>query len=90
MPIGKRGAIWRGVALLLGGLLVSCGTEQEARTVGPPTTTVEQMKEWPEGFEPAGGGFRPVGMPAEAGERVEEASREAPGTQDYFQTLQRR
>jgi hypothetical protein len=42
------------VILVLGGLLMSCGTRQEGQTIGAPTDTVEQVRQWPQGLEPAG------------------------------------
>ncbi|MFQ5801353.1 MAG: hypothetical protein ACE5JQ_00475 [Candidatus Methylomirabilales bacterium] len=79
-----------GLVLLLGGLLVGCGREtKEAHTVGAPTKTVGQLKEWPQGFEPGGGGFREVDMPPAARKNVVEASREAEGSQSYFGALRR-
>lgn len=77
--------------LLLAGSLAGCGTEaKEAQTVGPPTKTVEQVKEWPQGLEPTGGGIRLVDMPAEAQRNLVEASKEAEPAQSYFRTLERR
>ncbi len=80
-------ATWLRLALILGGLLASCGTENAVHTIGAPTKTVGQLKEWPEGLVPTGGGFRPVDMPSRARRNLVEASPDAPGSQDYFQTL---
>lgn len=78
-----------GFILILGGLLASCGTENTAHTVGPPTDTVGQLKEWPEGFQPTGGGARLVEMPDKAKRNAVLASPDAAGSQDYFHTLRR-
>ena len=80
-----------GGVLLLSGILAGCGTEaKEAHTIGAPTKTVEQVKEWPKGVEPTGGGFRLVDMPAQAKENLVETSKEAEPAQSYFHAIQRR
>jgi len=85
------GSLVMGLVLLLGGILAGCGTEaKEAQTIGPPTKTVEQVKEWPKGLEPAGGGIRLVDMPTQAKGNLVEASKEAEPAQSYFQAIQRR
>ncbi|MFQ5656112.1 MAG: hypothetical protein ACE5G5_01055 [Candidatus Methylomirabilales bacterium] len=81
--------IWLGLTLVFGGLLVGCGAEAKEGHIGAPTKTVGQLQQWPQGFEPGGGDFRPVDMPAEAKRNVVEASPESAGNQDYFYTLQR-
>lgn len=78
-----------GFILILGGLLASCGTEGATHTVGPPTKTVGQFTEWPEGFEPTEGADRRVEMPEEAKRNAVLASPDAAGSQDYFHTLRR-
>lgn len=85
----KRVGTWLALTLILG-LVAGCGEGAKGKhTIGAPTKTVEQMKEWPEGLGPAGGGFRPVDMPAKARKNVVEASPEAVGSQNYFETLGR-
>ncbi|HZX61421.1 MAG TPA: hypothetical protein VFF51_06730 [Candidatus Methylomirabilis sp.] len=88
MSMGNRTGVWRGVILVLGGLLMSCGTKQEGQTIGPPTDTVEQVRQWPQGLEPAGD-FRSVDMPPEASKNLVEASADSAGSRDFFHTLRR-
>lgn len=78
-----------GFILILGTLLASCGTENAPHTVGPPTKTVGQLTEWPEGFQPTGGGARFVEMPDKARRNAVLASPDAAGNRDYFHTLGR-
>src|SRR3989304_1475082 len=49
VSMGKRAEVWLGAILVLGGLLMSCGTKKEGQTIGPPTETVRQGKQWPQG-----------------------------------------
>jgi hypothetical protein len=77
-----------GVFLVLGGLLMSCGTKTEGQTIGPPIDTVGQVKEWPQGLEPAAG-FRSVDMPPEARQNLVEASPDSAGNREFFHTLRR-
>ena len=83
--MGKR----VGVILVLGGLLMSCGTKKEGQTIGPPTETVGQVKQWPQGLEPTGEGFRSVDMPPEARRNLVEASPDSAGSREFFHTLRR-
>ncbi len=87
--MGKRAGVWLGVILVLGGLLMSCGTKKEGQTIGPPTDTVKQVREWPQGFEPAGGGLRSVDMPPEAKQNLAQASPDSDGSRNFFHTLRR-
>lgn len=87
MQMGKSGGAWIGLGLVLGGLLAGCGTEATEGHVGAPTQTVGQVREWPPGLEPTGGGFRPVDMPARAKKNLVEASAEAEGSRAYFETV---
>jgi len=89
VPVRELGGIWLGLALVLGGLLASCGTEQGAHTVGPPTETVRQVKQWPQGLEPSGGSSRSVDMPPEAKKNLVEASPDSTGSRAFFHTLRR-
>jgi len=87
--MGKRAEVWLGVILVFGGLLMSCGTKVEGQTIGPPTETVRQVKQWPQGLEPTGEGFRSVDMPPEAKQNLVQASPDSAGSREFFQTLRR-
>jgi hypothetical protein len=88
--MGKRGESWLGLTLVLVGLLAGCGGETTEGHIGAPTQTVGQLKEWPPGLDPTGGGFRLVDMPAQAKKNLVEASPEAEGSRAYFETLAHR
>jgi len=88
VPVRELGGIWLGLIFALSGLLASCGTEQGARTIGPPTETVRQVKQWPQGLEPTEG-FRSVDIPPEAAKEIVEASPESAGSKAFFHTLRR-
>ncbi len=88
--MGKRAGVWLGVILVLGGLPLSCGTKVEGQTIGPPTETVGQVKEWPQGLEPTGEGFRSVDVPPKAAKEIVEASPDSAGSRAFFHTLTRR
>jgi len=85
----KDAGVWPGLLLALGALLASCGTDKERQTIGPPTETVRQVKQWPQGLEPAGEGFRSVDMPPEARQNLVEASPDSAGSREFFHTLRR-
>lgn len=85
--MGKLGERWLGLTLALVGLLAGCGGETTEGHIGPPTETVGQLKEWPPGLDPTGGGFRLVDMPAQAKKSLVEASPDAEGSRAYFETL---
>jgi hypothetical protein len=87
VSMGKFGGSWLGLILVFGGLLAGCGGETGEGRIGAPTQTVRQLKEWPQGLEPTGGGFRTVDMPAQAKKNLVEASPEAEGSRTYFETL---
>ncbi|MGH7474395.1 MAG: hypothetical protein ACREJ8_06105 [Candidatus Methylomirabilales bacterium] len=89
VAVRQLGRIWLGLTLVLGGLLASCGTKEEGQTVGPPTETVRQVKQWPQGLEPTGEGFRSVDMPPEARQNLVEASPDSAGSREFFHTLRR-
>jgi hypothetical protein len=82
--MGKR----VGVLVVLVGVLMSCGTNTEGQTIGSPIDTVGQVKEWPQGLEPAAG-FRSVDMPPEARRNLVEASPDSAGNREFFNTLRR-
>lgn len=88
--MGKLAGAWLGLTLVLVFLLAGCGEEPRKGHIGPPTKTVGQLQEWPEGLEPTGGGFRFVEMPAQAKKHLIEVSPEAEGSEAYFQTLRPR
>ncbi len=84
----RVGGIRLVLVLLLGGVLAGCGGEAtEGHTIGPPNKTVGQLKDWPQGFQPEGGGFRLVPMPPEAKKHLAEATPEAEGARRYLETL---
>ena len=87
--MGKRAEVWLGVILVLGGLLMSCGTKKEGQAIGSPTETVGQVTQWPQGLEPTGEGFRSVDMPPEARQNLVEASPDSAGSREFFHTLTR-
>ena len=87
--MGKRVEVWLGVILVLGGLLMSCGTKKEGQAIGSPTETVGQVKQWPQGLEPTGEGFRSVDVPPEARRNLVEASPDSAGSREFFHSLQR-
>jgi hypothetical protein len=89
VPVRELGGIWLGLIFALSGLLASCGTEQGARTIGPPTETVRQVKQWPQGLEPAGDSFRSVDVPPQAKQNLVEASPDSAGSKAFFHTLRR-
>jgi hypothetical protein len=87
--MGKRAGVWLGSLFVLGGLLTNCGTEREGQAIGPPSRTVEQVREWPQGFEAARGGLRSVDVPPEAKKNLVEASADSAGSREFFHTLRR-
>jgi len=88
VSMGKRAGVWLGSFFVLGGLLASCGTKKEGQAIGPPIDTVGQVKEWPQGLEPAAG-FRSVDVPREAAKEIVEASPDSAGNREFFHTLTR-
>jgi hypothetical protein len=82
--MGKR----IGMLMVLVGLMMSCGTKTEGQAIGPPTNTVGQMRQWPQGIEPAAG-FRSVDVPPGVSKELVEASPESAGSREFFHTLSR-
>lgn len=87
--MGKRAGVWLGVILVLGGLLMSCGTKNEGQTIGPPNQTVKQVTQWPQGLEPTGEGWRSVDVPPEAKQNLVQASPDSAGSRAFFHSLRR-
>lgn len=83
--MGKR----VGMLIVLVGLMMSCGMNTEGQAIGPPTQTVGQMKQWPQGLEPAGEGFRSVDVPPDVRKDLVEASPDSAGSREFFHTLSR-
>jgi hypothetical protein len=82
--MGKR----IGMLIALVGLMMSCGTNTEGQAIGPPTQTVGQMKQWPQGVEPTSG-FRSVDIPPGAAKEIVEASPDSAGNREFVHTLTR-